>query len=153
MGLLDAPPSLSMYWGHTGWMSCLRCHKKYTKREPLTPCLAVCTLKKRDPTLRKGHKSVDNPRKQNQTPPFPISSFPPSRWCSISGRMLMPAAFLWCVTRSKTKLRHKHFLNLLILTLYVQYWSTTRQIVFVSSNFDWTLIYQNVVAFCQSQTH
>ena len=80
--------------------------------------------------VEKVRKSVDNPRKQNQTPPFPVSSFPPSRCCSISGRMLMPAAFLWCVTRSKTKLRHKHFLDPLILTLYVQYWSSTCQIVF-----------------------
>ena len=113
---------------------------------------SVYNLKKRDPTLRKGHKSVDNPRKQNQTPPFPVSSFPPSRCCSISGRMLMPAAFLWCVTRSKTKLRHKHFLDLLILTLYIRtvlvFYLSNCLCLCIISNFDWTLIYQNVVAFC-----
>ena len=127
MGLLDAPPSLSMYCGHTGGMSCLRCHKKYTKREPLTTCLQP--QKMRPNPERRSEKVLIIPENKTRPHLFPSHLSLP-RCCSISGRMLMPAAFLWCVTRSKTKLRHKHFLDPLILTLYVQYWSSTCQIVF-----------------------
>ena len=93
----------------------------------LTQCLQP--QKMRPNPERRSQKGAIIPENKTRPHLFPSHLSLP-RCCSISGRMLMPAAFLWCVTRSKTKLRHKHFLDPLILTLYVQYRSTTRQIVF-----------------------
>ena len=152
MGLLDAPPSLSMYWGHTGWMSCLRCHKKYTKREQLTQCLQH--QKMRPNPERRSQKVLIIPENKSRPHLFPSHlslplaavQFPDGCWC--------PRRFCDALHVPK----QNSGINIFLIywfwhCTYVQYWSTTRQIVFVSSNFDWTLIYQNVVAFCQSQTH